>query len=298
MTVLDPTDELTFPMREARIDRGLTLAQFAQMAGVSTAAASRWERNIRRPHPADVQRIAAVLQCDEAEVRTWVRASPPIFHTLPSVAGFRSLRTSRGLTRADIARRLGVSPQTIAHWESGRRRMPASRVAAAATALGMEPADFVRTVTALPAQRERRLPPLTTIRRSRGLTLSEVGRRLGVTHSSVRSWEIGRSRLSWPRVRQLADLYRVPPSTVARAAGVDEPGLLDPNRWQPGSLPTVMRGVREWRGDTQDHIGTLVGVTGQTIRRWEMGMSTPRPSQVSALEWALGLRQGVLLQAA
>ena len=48
------------------------------------------------------------------------------------VSGFAALRKKLGLSAADMATLLGVSAQTIYHWESGKSRPRASQLAAIA----------------------------------------------------------------------------------------------------------------------------------------------------------------------
>ncbi len=48
------------------------------------------------------------------------------------VAGFASLRKKLGLSAADMGKLLGVSPQSVYHWETGKSRPRASQLAAIA----------------------------------------------------------------------------------------------------------------------------------------------------------------------
>ncbi|MEU6439128.1 helix-turn-helix transcriptional regulator [Streptomyces sp. NPDC047046] len=57
-------------------------------------------------------------------------ASEPVTHALPPAPDRRLLRERAGLTRAQAATRLGVSPQTLRAWERGRARPHGRRLAA------------------------------------------------------------------------------------------------------------------------------------------------------------------------
>jgi len=48
-------------IKVARIEQGLLQAELAQKLEVSTAMASRWERNVERPTEAQWERIASLL---------------------------------------------------------------------------------------------------------------------------------------------------------------------------------------------------------------------------------------------
>jgi DNA-binding transcriptional regulator YiaG len=50
------------------------------------------------------------------------------------VAGFANLRKKLGLSAADMGRLLGVSAQSVYHWETGKSRPRASQLAAIAAA--------------------------------------------------------------------------------------------------------------------------------------------------------------------
>ncbi len=57
----------------------------------------------------------------------------------------------------------------------------------------------------------------------------------------------------------------------------------------------LARKRRRWLERTQDEIGVAVGVTGQTISRWENGEREPRSSELKLWARALGLAPAELL---
>jgi transcriptional regulator with XRE-family HTH domain len=57
----------------------------------------------------------------------------------------RSLRTQCGLTQEFVATRLGVTPQAIARWESGKNPVPTKYLRALATLLGTSVTELVAT---------------------------------------------------------------------------------------------------------------------------------------------------------
>ncbi|HEX2039520.1 MAG TPA: helix-turn-helix transcriptional regulator [Acidimicrobiales bacterium] len=60
----------------------------------------------------------------------------------------------------------------------------------------------------------------------------------------------------------------------------------------------LLRRRREARGLEQAELARLLGVTQQTVSKWETGVTVPRPSRVAALARALGLDAGLLHAAA
>lgn len=60
----------------------------------------------------------------------------------------------------------------------------------------------------------------------------------------------------------------------------------------------LLRSRREAQGFEQAELARLLGVTQQTVSKWETGVTVPRPARVSALARALELDAGLLHAAA
>lgn len=58
-------------------------------------------------------------------------------------AGLRTARNSRGLTQAEVARRVGVGPQQIARYEAGTDPIPLIRFAMMCEVLRADPRDLL-----------------------------------------------------------------------------------------------------------------------------------------------------------
>lgn len=65
-----------------------------------------------------------------------------------------------------------------------------------------------------------------------------------------------------------------------------------------GRFAEILRRQRETRGLEQGELAELLGVTQQTVSKWETGVTVPRPARIAALARALGLDAGVLHAAA
>lgn len=59
-------------------------------------------------------------------------------------------------------------------------------------------------------------------------------------------------------------------------------------------LADVLRTQRESQGIEQGELARRVGVTQQTISKWETGVTAPRPGRMAALARALDLDAGLL----
>ena len=227
-------------LRDARIAAGLTLTGFAELLSVSVSCASRWETDIRRPHSSQLVRIAEVLTQPRSEVAGWFRDVPVLAtEAARNAHGLRRLRQQTTMSRADLAAHLGVSPATVAHWECGRRAVPAARWAGLAAVLNMTERDLLSRMRE-PVQ-VRPVAPLAQLRLARQLNQRHVARCLGVTHPLVSSWERGVRVPSWPQIRRLSVVLTIPVATVAQAVGREPPQHLDQTRWTSQSLPHVLR---------------------------------------------------------
>lgn len=127
--------------------RRLSLGTAAALANVSKSTLSGWENGASRPRGAAFERLLDAL---EAEPRTRTRllhAADPAFarsaliHSplgAPVDVGtvVRAMRARRGMTQADLARRVGMTQSAVAHWEAGDAVPPAATLHAVGFALG------------------------------------------------------------------------------------------------------------------------------------------------------------------
>lgn len=273
-------------LRRERLEHGFTLRGFAQAVHVSVPTVSRWETGVRRPHTADMCRIAQILSCPVPLVVSWFRELPVHGAEYVPTAGLRRLREDRQLSRAKLAAEVGVATATIAHWECGRRALPAHRLHRLAFAFGL-PANVL--LRELIDDRPVPMTPLRRLRKQHGLSLEDVARRLGVTGSIVARWENSSPAPGWAYVRELAVLYGVPISRMADMVGLEAPRLLDTRLWRPDEIGPILRDLRTWRGETLMQVADRVGVHWETLRRWETGISRPRRRHREPLQRALGV---------
>jgi transcriptional regulator with XRE-family HTH domain len=106
-------------LKTRRLDLGLRQKDVAQQLGVKTETVTNWEKNYTAPQLYLIPRVIQFLGYD------------PVEDDSDSLSlGERVVRVRQrlGITQKDLARRLGVDPSTLAHWEYGRRRpMPKNR---------------------------------------------------------------------------------------------------------------------------------------------------------------------------
>jgi transcriptional regulator with XRE-family HTH domain len=125
-------------LRAARRSRGLTQADLANLVGVQRTYAVQWERPSDHPGatPPTPQTLAALAEALGVHPRelTTIRARD---------ATLADLRAWAGLTQAELARSVGVSPSALGMIERGERRPTRELVDALAEVLH-EDAAFVR----------------------------------------------------------------------------------------------------------------------------------------------------------
>lgn len=112
-----PSDDFAQELAARRDELQLTPTQAARELGVSAGSYRRWEQGKDRPsarfHPAIVTFLGHDPDPDPREVGQQIRAA----------------RERDGLSRAQLARQLGVSSGTIKSWEEGSVKRPTEHVA-------------------------------------------------------------------------------------------------------------------------------------------------------------------------
>lgn len=93
------------------MDLGLRQSDVAERIGVGTPTVNYWENNHFNPEVQYVPNIVSFLGYDPF-------GSPPASFPLQ----LKAARTAAGLTRRQLAARLGVHPGTLAEWERGESR--------------------------------------------------------------------------------------------------------------------------------------------------------------------------------
>lgn len=118
----------------------------------------------------------------------------------------RQRRKEKGIRQVDLARRIGVSVDTIRRWESGTREPRAGDLKRLSAVLGCSPGELLEAHT--PEKSDPRPPfdqsgpRLRRVRAALGLTQAEFGRALGgLAWHRVRDLESGKlclpPRLAW-----------------------------------------------------------------------------------------------------
>jgi transcriptional regulator with XRE-family HTH domain len=100
-------------LRRQRILRGISQPESANEIGVSEEEVWRWEAGKRRPSVPLLPRLIEFLGYCPYDPDASLKKR------------LTDVREALGLTRREVARRLGVDDSTVSRWESGERRPPA-----------------------------------------------------------------------------------------------------------------------------------------------------------------------------
>ena len=131
-----------------------------------------------------------------------------------------------GLSREEVALKLGVHMLSIKNWETGKNRPRAQFIPALARLYGLEEPELRQTLGLEEPGRERaakRGHALRQIRLRAGLSLEEAAWRMDVTASAVRQWETGKKRPKPQSQRKIAQAYGLEPKELERL--LEEAGL-------------------------------------------------------------------------
>lgn len=212
-------------------------------------------------------------------------------------------RQRAGLTRGQLAERVGVTEESVRRWEQGWTAPSAERLARLLVVLAIDAAAFApptpqaeRRGAAATSPGETPIPELARRlreeRRARGISQAAAARTLGVAQATYAGWETGRARPDRRWARRLAAFLGATPMELARhlAAPARSPEVLSP-------LGEVVAARRMALGLTRAALAAAVGVSPRTLGAWERGEKVPRAGHLRRLAERLGVAPAELLAA-
>lgn len=155
-------------------------------------------------------------------------------------------RINAGLTQQWVSERLGVTPQSVRNWESGRSEPAGETVDRLAALYGVLPVRLTRQAPEELPEEEEQSPDqrvgveprfLQEARRASGLTQAEASEQAGVSIVSLRRYEQGTVRPTRAMMMRLALIYEKP---VAWFHPDDGQGQPEPE------LPNMDRAMRAY----------------------------------------------------
>jgi transcriptional regulator with XRE-family HTH domain len=276
-------------LRQRRKAQRLSQAQLAEILLVNHATVSRWESGLRRPPHGLIPGIAEALNVTHEAVEGWFAPMQVLGgDTIGRLDGLKRLLAAQSVDLRTAAAACDVPEEDLAGWVLGRRSLPRFMVPRLARMLGLPEADFLNAARAPRTADTGSF--LRELRRSRGLTQKELGRRIGRCDATICAWELARVTPSPASIRRLSRALHVDDCTLCDRMQWPRPPLLT---MPPSELPPheLIRWRRLQEGLNRAEVGRCVGVTGQTVRRWEGGDFRPRRAILERLARALALPQ-------
>lgn len=186
----------------------------------------------------------------------------------------KKLREEKGMPLEELADRLDIAPDCMIEVEEGTRRLSVATLSEVATILGVDASYFQdengnKNENNVGARLRR-------LREQKGITLSELSRRSGVSLAHISEIERSRSTASLKTLEKLAAVLEVTTSSLLRAG-------------QEDTLGNRLKRLREKIGLTQKELAQQVGISHSLIGQIETDRIQPSLSTLSSLAEALGV---------
>jgi transcriptional regulator with XRE-family HTH domain len=261
-------------LASARRGVGLSQDGLARRIGVNHATVSRWESRERRPAFDLVPLIADVLGVDVEEVESWFSGMPTLGgDTLGRMPGLKRLLRDAGISLSEAAWACNVSVGQMTDWVIDRHSLPRFMLPRLCVLFGMPKEQF------LPAARQSVVDLEGSFLRERrkqcGMTQSALARKIAKSTVTVSKWERGEATPLEIHVHRLAGALSLDCSELVAAMGWP---YAPANQEDSADLPLHrrLRRARLEAGLNAAQLGRCVGVTGQTVRKWESGEFRPK----------------------
>ena len=272
-------------LREARLARGLTQGQLAQLIGINQTTIASYERTHSHPAPRHIPHLVSVLNLvlgmDRARLEESL--SRPRSKVQRTAVGrrLRQLRIERKLSQKELAARAGCPPPAISSYELGKSVPNRDSAAKIAEALGVDSTEFEGLLPARPppAKSTPFGSELSRLRKQRELSQMQLAARVGVARTLISAFELG-----------VANPNRTVLASLASALGVPSLELekLLPAPSNAAEFPGRLRRIRRQRGLTQGQLAERAGCGLHRISSYERDESPEVSAEdIAALAKAL-----------
>ncbi|MDM2645608.1 helix-turn-helix transcriptional regulator [Mycobacteroides abscessus] len=186
--------------------------------------------------------------------------------------GLEQARQAAGLSRLELAERIGTDTDVIRLWEEGGARPGVKNLLRIANSLGLEIRDLYQPEVSTDGT-------LQDLRVSAGLSQRDLARKLGTTQTAVSRWERAVALPTWAEITAYSEALDVPRTVIAGAIDVTvETCARTPKRKTPkpsdfdvsGSSAHVIYDYEDPKG--------LVTLTSPQFPRFEFRCKTSNPS--------------------
>ncbi|WP_063037705.1 helix-turn-helix domain-containing protein [Nocardia pseudovaccinii] len=282
-------------LKALRLEQGLKQKDVAQAAGLTNAALSNIE-NGRRTALGTFQQVCRVLGVGgEALAEATRRFYPDVeletdaaVHDSPG-GWVAAHRNNQGMTKADLARAVGVTPTRIGEIENGDRPPP-NLFFRIARALGVGPQALAEATRSLypdlvldldPSAHDPASPGnwISALRHDRDTTQAELARTAGTSAGYVAGIEGGDYTPGSIIFRRICRALEVAPELLSTATHHFYPDLelgLDPDTHSPASPGSWIVALRHDRDMTRIELAKAVGPGWGHLAHIETGNYVPR----------------------
>ncbi|MGW4093732.1 helix-turn-helix domain-containing protein [Nocardia sp. NPDC004718] len=282
-------------LKALRLEQGRKQKEVAQAAGLTNAALSNIE-NGRRTSLGTFQQVCRVLGVEGAELTEATRRFYPDVELETDAAAHDSPggwvaahRNNRGMTKADLARAVGVTPTRIGEIENGDRPPP-NMFFRIARALGVEQQALAQATRSLYPDLVLDLDPtahgpaapgnwIMALRHVNGSTQAEVARTAGTSAGYLAGIEGGEYTPSSIIFRRLCRALEVAPGLLRTATHHFYPDLvldLGPTAHDPASPGSWIVALRHDRDMTRIDLADAIGPGWGHLGNIESGNYVPR----------------------
>lgn len=274
-------------LRELRKKYNLTLKELGQELGLAESTLSQYENGNRQPSFEILLQLSKFFNVtvDYLLGNSNKATEPPSDnHTIGE--RLRQRRKDLGLTLADLAASINVSPSTIQRYENGafeKIKLPVLHAIAnelgveVEWVLGQNPVQFAVHPSSKLANN------LIMLRQKKGLTQADVAKALNLTRSTVGMYETGDREPNLNTLQQLAEFY-----------GVDMNTLTGVGR-SVSSIAERMQSALAQSGMSQAQLSAITGIGKSSISTYLSGEYEPKHKNISKIAKALDVDERWLL---
>ncbi|WP_157187612.1 helix-turn-helix domain-containing protein [Nocardia vinacea] len=299
-------------IKALRLERGMTQAQLAQAASQSISGLSRTENGRLRPRLGAFQQICRALGLEGEALREAVRQFYPDVGLETDVAAHDSvggwlvaLRSSKGMTRADFARAVGVDRTRIEDFDHGKRPRPGLFLRITQV-LGVGREVLAEAARKFYPDVEFDLDPaahapgapgswIAAFRYDRDMSRAELARTAGISAGYL-SKIVGGVTPTPIDFRRVCRALGVAPEVLDAATRRFYPGLefdVDPVVHDPASPGSWFVALRHGRDLTRIDVAKAMGVSPEYLSRIEAGNYVPGFVVFRRICDALGVGDGL-----
>jgi len=267
----------TRPLAAARLHAGYSQAGLARQLNVSYATMSKWECGLQRPHMHDVRRLAQALDLPVSHVQRMFDDVPASTRDcVGRLPGLDARLRALSITPEQLASAIGSTEGYARQISQGRRTVPSGLWPAIADLAQVDVDEGLALLRDRPPAPEPSI--VRRLRRARRLSQRELSASTGIALSRIAALDRGARSATPSEVKRLASMLRCSVTELAGALDVDLRPVA-PSEFDRADVARLLRAARLAIGLARHQAARALGVTSETIKRWERGSSEPKPAR-------------------